>query len=94
MAGNAVISGYLMAKFILPRDKIVGLEEAYQLGRGEGVTEPRDIEIYRLPPSTPRSKLKSSRLWNRFWKIGTMFLKKLHSNYCLFNTIKANLNKL
>ena len=33
-------------------EKNPGLTEAYKLGRGDGITEPRDIEIYSFSPCT------------------------------------------
>ena len=38
-----------MAKLKNLMKKNPGLTEAYKLGRGDGITEPRDIETYTFP---------------------------------------------
>ena len=66
MAGNAVISGDLMAKFIIFREKmLVWKKKRTSWEDFNDIQNPETLRFTALLHS-PRSKLEGSRLCNRF----------------------------
>ena len=70
------------------------MEEAHQLGRGEGITEPRDIEIYSFAPYTSVEIGRLFSVMQSFLEIRNNILEETLLKLLLFKTINANLINL